>query len=53
MKLKMADAVDIKVELVDISTDVETIIDKLTESALTIITALTVAHVVKSIFNKF
>lgn len=38
---------DTKIELVDISTDVETVIDKITESVITVIVVSTIAHIIK------
>lgn len=52
MKLRVDDDVNVKVEFVDVSTDVENLIDKVTESVITIIAAATVAHVVKSLVDK-
>lgn len=42
---------EVKVEVVDISTDIETVIDKVTESAIIIIAASAVAHILKSFFK--
>lgn len=42
---------EVSVEFPDISTDLETIIDKVTESVLVIIAASTVAHICKSLFK--
>ena len=51
MRHRIADDVNVKVEFVDISTDVEDLIDKITDSAITIIAAVTVSKIVTSYFK--
>lgn len=46
------DNANVKIELVDISTDVETIIDKLTDSTITIIAVFTASQILKSYLTK-
>lgn len=42
----------VEVSLLDISTDIETVIDKVTDSAVTIIVALTASQIIKSYFTR-
>lgn len=52
MKVKLQDDVDLNVNIELPSQDLEDLIDKVTESAVIIIAAITVGSILKSIFQK-
>lgn len=52
MKHKIQDAVEVNINLEVPTQDLEGLIDKVTESALTIVVAVTIGGILKSIFRR-